>query len=65
MTQDDQENIELMLVHTEDGKEVVISIKKIDGTKLTLNDVILELEYYINQLSQVDEALAKPGVIIH
>lgn len=59
------DEIETTIDPSKDGIELTIKLKNLDGKKLTMENVILELEYVINQLARADDELSRPGVQSH
>lgn len=49
---------------SEDGTEFTIKLKAPEG-KLTISDLVLELEYLVHELSKAEEEKARPGVQTH
>lgn len=60
----DQE-IDTTITSSEDKSELTIKLKNEDGQKLSIEDVVLELEYLINQFARAEDELARPGVETH
>jgi hypothetical protein len=48
---------------SKDGKTVTVELKS--SQKISTGQVIVELEYLINQLSRAEEDLKRPGVAQH
>lgn len=61
--QDEAEEIEFIIHTSEDSREVTIVLKS--KTPMSANAVMLELEYYINQVSRAEAEMAEPGALKH
>ena len=64
MSQRDDE-IETTITPSKDKSELTIKLKNEDGKKLTTEQVVLELEYLINQLARAEDEMSRPGAQTH
>jgi len=63
MSTEPENEVEFIMLVDDDGHEVTIIMKS--DKPLSNNQVILELEYYINQLSGAEVALSQGGTLLH
>lgn len=61
---DEEDEPELIAFMNEDETEYTVIIRR-PGRPMSNSDVVLELEYFINQVSQADEAANRPGTHLH
>lgn len=63
MSDKDVNEIEFIMDGNEECTEIVIILKS--KVPMTNNDVVLELEYYINEISRADDSMNQPGAMKH
>lgn len=57
------QDLEFILEANEENTEITITLKS--PVPMTTEDVILELEYYINEVSRAEDYLSKPHAHKH
>lgn len=62
---DDDDEIQAIAHVNQDQTVYTYVIKSAAGRKLTNAEVILELEYLINEMARADDQMSQPGVARH